>query len=154
SGSGGAALYYYRDRHPEPWGLVTLAFFLGTAACVFVYPLQRWAQKQLGPEPTSSGELFLECLLVPGLIEEAVKLIVTLLVVWRNEEFDEPVDGLIYGIAVALGFTFGEDLRYYLRHGADGTRLLTTLAHPWFSSFWASSVGWTLVLGRWQGPGL
>src|SRR5262245_55942938 len=130
--------------------MLAAVFGAGFLACGVVYPVERWAQRFFSP-----GErLFLECLLIPGVIEETAKLLVVLLVVWWQTDFDEPVDGLIYGTAAALGFTFGEDWRYYVIHGADVSRLITTVAHPWFSCFWAASLGWAKVRPRLQGLGL
>src|SRR5262245_20333435 len=145
--------YYIRDRHPEPWGLVAMVFIFGALSCFVAYPLERWAQTFF-PHPSSRKSLFLECLLIPGVIEESVKLFVVIATVWWHRDFDEPVDGLIYGTAAALGFTFGEDWRYYVIHGADASRLVTTVAHPWFSCFWAASLGWAKVRPRLQGLGL
>jgi protease PrsW len=145
--------YYNRDRHPEPWGLVSVVFIFGALAAFVAYPLERWAQSFF-PHPGSRKQLFLECLMIPGVIEETIKLFVVVAAVWWHRDFDEPVDGLIYGTAAALGFTFGEDWRYYVLHGADATRLLTTIAHPWFSCFWAASLGWAKVRPRMQGLGL
>jgi protease PrsW len=143
--------YYHRDRHPEPWDRVALVFVFGALSCAVVYPIERAVQDWLGPPFQSRGRILIECLVVPGMIEETAKLLVVIAAVWRCPDFDEPVDGLIYGIAAALGFTFGEDLRYYLVHGFDGSRLLSTAAHPWFSSFWATSLGWALILPRLYG---
>ena len=150
----GVLYYYYnRDRHPEAWGRVLFVFGAGAVSCVVAYPLERWAQEYF-PAQSTFGGLLLECLLIPGLIEETVKLFVVLAVVWGRPEFDEPVDGLIYGTAAALGFTFGEDWWYYLTHGHDWSRVLCTVAHPWFSSFWAASLGWARAVPRAQGVGL
>ncbi len=146
--------YYNRDRHPEPWHWVGLVFALGALACLPVYPLQRWAQQFFPYPPPRGSTLLLECLLVPGLIEETAKMLIVVAAVWWRRDFDEPVDGLIYGTAAALGFTFGEDLRYFIVHGSDWTRLLSTMVHPWFSCFWAASLGWAKVLPRKQGFGL
>jgi RsiW-degrading membrane proteinase PrsW (M82 family) len=146
--------YRYRDRHPEPWAWVTAVFVVGALACIPTYPLERWVQGFFPHPPESGYSLFLECLLIPGLIEESVKLLVVVAAIWGRSDFDDPVDALIYGTAGALGFTFGEDLRYYFANGTDFTRLFSTAAHPWFSCFWAASLGWARVLPRRQGLGL
>ncbi|MCI0642600.1 MAG: PrsW family intramembrane metalloprotease [Gemmataceae bacterium] len=134
--------YYHRDRHPEPWGWLLVVFVLGALSCLVAYPLERFAQLLIPAATWPGYELFLECILVPGVIEESVKLSVVVGAIWWRKDFDEPVDGLIYGIAAALGFTFGEDLYYYHMHGADWSRVISTVAHPWFSCFWAASLGW------------
>jgi RsiW-degrading membrane proteinase PrsW (M82 family) len=129
--------YYLQDRRREPHGLIAMTFGAGFCACAVAYPLERWAQ-QFFPQ---GRHLLLECLLIPGLIEESIKLLVVVLVVFWRADFDEPVDGLVYATAAALGFTFGEDWRYYVVHGVDGTRILSTAAHPWFSCFWGAALG-------------
>ena len=146
--------YYYRDRHPEPWGYVLFVFLLGALSCLVAYPLERAAQSLFAHPPRSIPLLFLECLLIPGLIEEGIKLAVVVAAIWPRRDFDEPIDALVYGSAAALGFTFGEDLRYYLVNGPAPTRIFSTAAHPWFSCFWAASLGWARVLPRRQGLGL
>ena len=130
--------YWLRDRHPEPLAWVVGLFGLGLCSCVLAYPLERAAQTFFPP----GRHLFWECLIVAGVIEESVKFAVVFLAIWWNPIFEEPVDALIYGTAAALGFTFGEDWRYYVIHGADWTRLPSTVAHPWFSCFWAAALGW------------
>jgi RsiW-degrading membrane proteinase PrsW (M82 family) len=134
-----AVLWFYwrQDRHPEPLAAMAIVFCAGFLACGVAYPLERWAQQFFPP----GQRLFLECLLVPGLIEESVKLLVVVVAVWWRRDFDEPVDGLVYGTAAALGFTFGEDWRYYLAHGADVSRIFSIAAHPWFSCLWAAALG-------------
>ncbi len=151
-------LYYYynRDRHREPWGWVAMVFALGALSSLVALPLERWAQTWV-PETTAPlprSLLFLECLLIPGLIEETLKLLVVVLAIFWRRDFNEPVDGLIYGTAAALGFTFAEDWYYYLVRGHDWTRMFSTIAHPWFSCFWASSLGWAKILPWRHGVGL
>src|SRR5438093_2126176 len=102
-----AVLYYYynRDRHREPWQLVALVFVVGALSIFAALPLEVAAQQWF---PHHTGEhaglrLLGECLLIPGLIEESMKLLVVLTVVFWRREFDEPIDGLVYGTAAALG---------------------------------------------------
>jgi RsiW-degrading membrane proteinase PrsW (M82 family) len=134
-----AVLWFYwrQDRRPEPLGAMAIVFCAGFLACGVAYPVERWAQQFFPP----GRRLFLECLLIPGLIEESVKLLVVVVGVWWRRDFDEPIDGLVYGTAAALGFTFGEDWRYYVLHGADVSRIFSIAAHPWFSCLWAAALG-------------
>jgi RsiW-degrading membrane proteinase PrsW (M82 family) len=141
--------YYHRDTHREPWQWILLVFLAGMMATWCVLPMQLWAQG-FRPKPTTLNghqaplALFLECLLIPGLMEECAKMLVVVLLVYPRKEFDEPIDGLIYGLTAALGFTFGEDLLYFaIRGSGDWSRALSALAHPWFSCFWASALGWS-----------
>ena len=45
-----------------------------------------------------------------ALIEEAVKLLVVVITVLHNPEFDEPLDGMIYMISAAMGFAAVENV--------------------------------------------
>jgi RsiW-degrading membrane proteinase PrsW (M82 family) len=136
--------YYNKDRHREPWTLIALVFLCGAFSILVAVPLEQWAQVRLGEltHRQTGVALFLECLLIPGLIEETIKLLVVVAVVFWRREFSEPVDGLVYGTAAALGFAFAEDWRFYMMEGADWRRVFSAITHPWFSSFWASSLGW------------
>ena len=82
-------------------------------------------------------------------LRETAKLLVVLSAMYWQRDFDEPVDGLIYATAAALGYTFAEDWHYYLVIGHDWTRALSTVVHPWFSCFWGASLGWA-KFSRWR----
>lgn len=57
--------------------------------------------------------------LVAGFAEEALKLLVVLLFVWRLESFNEEIDGVIYYLVVAAGFTVLENVGYSFRFVID-----------------------------------
>jgi RsiW-degrading membrane proteinase PrsW (M82 family) len=142
--------YWLRDRHPEPWTWVMTLFGLGLLSCTLAYPLEQAAQTWF----PQGRFIFWECLIVAGVIEESIKFAVVFFAIWWNPIFDDPVDALVYGTAAALGFTFGEDWRYYVTHGADWTRLPSTAAHPWFSCLWAAALGWARFRPGWPGAAL
>ncbi len=52
-----------------------------------------------------------------GINEETWKFLATLRLVRRLPEFDEPLDGMIYAMTVALGFAAIENLEYTVRFG-------------------------------------
>ncbi|MGH7229809.1 MAG: PrsW family intramembrane metalloprotease [Nitrospiraceae bacterium] len=97
--------YFYRkDKlEPEPKKLIIKTFFVGIA---------------LGIPATFLELLFTESLLVTILIapviEEALKYSGVRLAAYRRPEFDEPLDGIIYTAAVALGFASMENVFYLL----------------------------------------
>jgi RsiW-degrading membrane proteinase PrsW (M82 family) len=67
-----------------------------------------------------------------------------------HRHFDEPVDGLVYAAAAALGFATLENLLYML-HGGPGLILMrgpvTTLGHVLFSAPW----GYAMAVKRFRG---
>ncbi len=52
-----------------------------------------------------------------GINEEFWKFLATLRLVRKLPEFDEPLDGMIYGMTVALGFAALENIEYIVRFG-------------------------------------
>jgi RsiW-degrading membrane proteinase PrsW (M82 family) len=140
-----AVLYYYynKDRHPEPWRIVGGVFVLGALSIFVARPLERLALsfKPRGTSPCSPIAVYLECLLVPGLVEESVKLLVVLIAAFPRKDFDEPIDGLIYSTAAAMGFTFAEDWYWYVTASGDWRRMFGAFAHAWFSCAWGACVG-------------
>lgn len=74
--------------------------------------------------------------MVVGLGEEFFKLAAVYLAVARSEEFSEPMDGIIYAIAVAIGFSVVENVLYISAFGLVVAPLrgtIATLAHIAFS---------------------
>jgi len=72
-----------------------------------------------------------------GLIEETVKFIPLLIVLWFTNEIDEPYDYILYASASALGFSLIENAMYLNNHGLEiisARALYATVAHMTFSS--------------------
>ncbi len=103
------------DRNEkEPWRLVLVAFAWGAivATSMVIWGESLWssvAQAALVPGPGLDASTAFSA----GLLEELAKGIAVLLLflVMRNE-FDDVVDGIIYGAAVGLGFNFMESIAY------------------------------------------
>jgi RsiW-degrading membrane proteinase PrsW (M82 family) len=88
--------------------------------------------------------------LVVGLPEEGSKLLAAWLVARQRREFDEPVDGIVYGAAAALGFAAVENARYFAE-GRMGATLIVSRAftavpaHMFFGAIWGYALGRRLV---------
>jgi RsiW-degrading membrane proteinase PrsW (M82 family) len=146
-----AAYHLHVDRHlPEPAGHLVLAFLLGVGS----YYLGMFMYFALGSvglrydayllaESSLTG-LFAYSLLAIGLIEELAKMIPFLLIVLRFREFDEPIDGIIYGSFIALGFAAVENI-YYLQFlgqtEAYARGFAGPVLHIVFASIWAYYIG-------------
>ncbi len=72
-----------------------------------------------------------------GLIEESVKFIPLVFILWFTKAIDEPYDYILYASASALGFSFVENAMYLNQHGLEiisARALYATVAHMTFSS--------------------
>ncbi len=125
------------DRNEkEPWRLVLVAAAWGAivATSLVVWAETVWeisAQRTLVPGPGLDASLAF----MAGIIEELAKglALVLLFLVMRNE-FDDVVDGIVYGAAVGLGFNFMESVDYM-------TNLYSIFAPEGFGST-AAGVQW------------
>ena len=76
-----------------------------------------------------------------GLIEEGLKFLLLAFVVYPKNELNEPVDGIIYGVTVGLGFSVVENLFYTEALGFEvgiWRAVIACLAHAAFSG-WGGS---------------
>jgi RsiW-degrading membrane proteinase PrsW (M82 family) len=71
----------------------------------------------------------------------------------HRPEFDEPVDGIVYGCAAALGFAAVENVKYFAMGRMSGTVIalrafVTVPAHMFFGAIWGYGLGRRLVSRR------
>lgn len=81
---------------PEPKALVASAFIAGMLIVPLVLPLQKFAMDRFYGD---------NLIFVWVIIEEVLKYAAALIVVLWNRAVDEPIDAIIYMIAIALGFS-------------------------------------------------
>jgi RsiW-degrading membrane proteinase PrsW (M82 family) len=150
--------FYVRDRHDrEPLGAVAVAFVLGAYAMLAAQNLADLAEDWLpggwlrtGGEP---ARLF-DALVLSGLIEELAKWLLLVCAIARWRAFDEPLDGVVYGVALALGFATLENLLYLERLGlgiAWKRAIFAVPAHALFGGamgFYAARSHFSSGLGR------
>jgi protease PrsW len=126
-----------RDRNPEPTWLLLRTFAWGMAMVIPAALLELGVSSVFG-----ATAMFL----MVGIIEEGCKLLAALSVA-KRQEFDEPIDGLIYATAAALGFATLENAFYLLEHGAGLILIrgpISTLGHILFAGAW----GYAMSLRR------
>jgi RsiW-degrading membrane proteinase PrsW (M82 family) len=117
--------YYYRqDRErPEPKGLVFRIFLLGIVATFIAIPLELLMSMFQG---LFAGFPLLIALfkafLVAALVEEYLKLTIVRVFAYRNPNFDEIMDGVVYTVVASLGFACMENILYVMG-GTIGTAL-------------------------------
>ena len=124
-----------RDVNREPAALLARTFLWGAAMLVPAVLLERAAG--------------VAAVVLVGAIEEAAKYAAASSVS-RHRHFDEPVDGLVYAAAAALGFATLENVLYVATHGAGVLWVrgpVTTLAHVLFSAPW----GYAMAVKRFRG---
>jgi RsiW-degrading membrane proteinase PrsW (M82 family) len=152
-------IVYRTDRYePEPKRLVLGTFVLGVLAIVPAFFVERLVdhfspfldaldRPGAAPDPLVAAAA---CFLVIGPCEELFKFLAVRLFIYRHSEFDEPLDGIVYSAAAALGFASLENVFYVVdfHHLTIAWQLLTVrslLALPGHVIFAAT---WGYALGR------
>lgn len=135
--------YFYRQDkwEPEPKRMIAKVFLYGIIISFPVLVLEA---------PFIFSELLLAIVAAP-IIEEVFKFFTVRYSVYENREFSEPLDGIIYATAAALGFASIENTFYLFSFLNEGVVALTAFfivrallsvpAHALFSSMWGYALG-------------
>ncbi|UCC88779.1 MAG: PrsW family intramembrane metalloprotease [Anaerolineales bacterium] len=155
---------YWADRYEkEPRRLLAAAFFWGAIPALLVAIVVRLFFRLpvdlLGPEAVEAVRVGLAA----PLVEETLKGVAVLYIALRYRlEFDNVLDGIIYGALVGLGFaTTGNTLSYvgaFLLRGFSGLGstifiegVLYGLNHAFYSALFGAGLGYArLARSRWQ----
>lgn len=102
------------DSRPEPPRVVWIAAGLSALCVIPVGLFEVWMQVKVPITGNPIWAPFEKALLFAGLPEEIVKVSIIAAVALRARDFDEPMDGVVYGAAVGLGFAAVENAFYLL----------------------------------------
>lgn len=100
------------DSRPEPPRVVWTAVVLGAVVALPVGILELWIMKHVAVVHNPWLASYENALLFAAIPEEAAKVSLIALVALRARSFDEPMDGVVYGTAVGLGFAAVENVLY------------------------------------------
>ena len=108
---------YQKDKYDkEPKSLIIKSFLFGCVAVLPAILLEKICDHSLFPN------LFLYIFFGIALIEEGVKYFFLRNYMYNKEEFNEPMDGIVYAVMISLGFATVENIGYVL--GNEGEELL------------------------------
>lgn len=119
---------YGKDTRKEPRYILKKFFVLGIVSTIFASIMEKYMSTILPPDDqifASEGYwgLFINVLAGVGIIEELCKYLIILFLGYRNNEFDQTYDIVVYSVYTSLGFACFENLLYSLE-GGIGTALM------------------------------
>jgi RsiW-degrading membrane proteinase PrsW (M82 family) len=142
------AVVYFSDRRREPLPLVLLVFALGGLGkgVTFYAEARAAAWTSLDMQAQVAGNtgsmVFLFGFVAP--MREAAK-VAAMWPAFRSKHFDEPVDGLVYASAAALGFACIENAITLRDHAVGWIWVARTAvalpAHVFFACMWGYALG-------------
>jgi len=143
------AFFYQQDRlEPEPKQMVAAVFLLAALLTdVFArrvinewFQLSSWA-------PYSDVTSLLASILIVGATYQAIIYLVVRLLVYDTEEFDERMDGIVYGTVAGLGTAMVTNLYFVLSNGgvALGPGVISTVTTALAAASFGGLQGWFMA---------
>lgn len=144
--------FVHADRNPEPRAVLLRTFVYGVLTTIPAGLLEMAICAGIGglappPLANAAGEAFLSA----ALCEELLKFWVLYGYASKHAAFDEPMDGIVYGVTASLGFATLENVLYVAQHGMGVAIFRAVLAVPGHAC-WGAIMGWFVGQSRFGPP--
>ena len=100
-----AILFYfiYSDKFKEPRKIIIITFLLGVLITIPAGYLNHYVMESFENNSKVNNAL-IGGFFAGGLVEESLKFLVFYFHVLKEKAFNEPMDAIVYGVVVSLGF--------------------------------------------------
>ncbi|MCF6242170.1 MAG: PrsW family glutamic-type intramembrane protease [Bacteroidales bacterium] len=119
----------YRDKYEkEPKKLLIKAVAGGAITVIPIYFIEVFLGELFHSDSTIK-QAFYDAFVVASFTEEVFKYLVFWILIWKNKNFNEFFDGIIYAVYISMGFAMVENVLYVLGsgHGVGILRALTAV---------------------------
>ena len=103
--------FFFSDKFKEPKQTIAIVFFLGILICLPAGIINDFMYKTFN-DGSDFSERLSSSFLSAAWSEELLKFVILYFIVLRRNEFNEPMDGIVYGVTVSLGFATFENYDY------------------------------------------
>lgn len=139
---------YFRDRHEkEPISLILKGMLLGVIVIFPVGVIENYLTG-VGIGFDKIPKAAYDGFIVAGATEEAFKYLMVFILIWRNPNFNEKFDGIVYAVSVALGFAAIENLFYVFSNNSMQVGLLRAFTAVPGHTIFGVVMGFYLGLAR------
>ena len=127
---------YLKDKHePEPLSLLLISFLYGVLSTIITLTISLPVEFLLVLQKGDLVHEFFDAFLKVALVEEFSKFIFVRFVLFRNRNFNEPFDGIVYAVMVSMGFATFENIIYVFQYGFETGILRMFTAVPAHATF-------------------
>lgn len=127
---------YLKDRHErEPLSLLVISFFYGVLSTVMTLSISKPIEMFLSTKDEDVVSLFVTAFFKVALVEEFSKFAFVRFILYRNKNFNEPFDGIVYAVMVSMGFATLENILYVREYGVVTAILRMFTAVPAHATF-------------------
>ncbi len=143
---------YFRDKYEkEPIQILILTFLFGAAITLPLYYIEPLLQDFWNVKfAKDSGKIpgvFYTAFVVAALSEELFKFAALYILIWKNKNFNELFDGIIYAVFIAMGFAAVENILYVFTSGLQTGVLRIFTAVP-LHALLGINMGYFFALAR------
>jgi RsiW-degrading membrane proteinase PrsW (M82 family) len=103
--------FVYSDKFKEPRGEIIKVFIFGILITIPAYILNTFLV-DFWYNSTKVSESLISSFLTAAPVEEGLKLSILYYFVYKMKDFNEPLDGIVYGVTASLGFATLENIYY------------------------------------------
>lgn len=108
------SFFYLKDRITEPIQLIIRTFVLGA---LLVFPIM-FIQYAFASEGITNNS-FIQSFFLVAFFEEFFKWFIFMYTIYHRSEFDAHYDGIVYAVAISLGFATVENILYLFTNGIE-----------------------------------
>jgi len=104
----------------EPKVTLAISFALGMLVTGIAYGIEKWADDKMQLYTAAQnidtyehfGILMLSAFIITALTEELLKFLALIVFAYQRDDFNEPMDGIVYSVMIAMGFATVENILY------------------------------------------
>lgn len=129
---------YFKDKfEKEPIGFLFKNFLMGAFVSVFITLILSTLLNSFFQltDTKSIFQQFIKAFFIVAFVEEFSKYIIVKYFAQKNKEFNEPFDGIVYAVVVAMGFAALENVLYVFQYGVSTGVLRAFSAVPAHATF-------------------
>ena len=127
---------YLRDKYEkEPLRLLISCFFWGIISIIPAAYSENKLGELLSLSENNPKETFIYAFFIVGLSEELCKFLFLVILTYKNKNFNEPFDGIVYAVMVSMGFAAAENVMYVYQGGENVAWLRMFTAIPAHATF-------------------
>lgn len=109
---------YLHDKHEkEPIGLLVRSFFFGFGSIIITLVISSIIGTFVTINESDVSEQAVHAFIIVALVEEFSKFVFVRGILYRNKNFNEPFDGIVYAVMVSMGFATLENILYAFQGG-------------------------------------
>lgn len=104
---------YIRDKYEkEPYNLLIVGVIFGVVMTIPIIFTGKIIVSLMPDIDSQIFESFYKAFFVASFVEEGYKFVILFFLIWRNQNFNEPLDGIVYAVFISLGFAGIENVLY------------------------------------------